>query len=388
MAGSADALSDIRTACYVHTPFCAIKCSYCNFFSHERGAGEGALYFEGLEAELAWRGRAGTLAGRVFDTLYVGGGTPTALETPELERLYALLREALRFAPDAEITSEANPESLTPEKAATLRALGVNRISLGAQSFHDEELRRLNRPHDAAAISRAVTVARGAGFDNLSLDLIYGLPHQTLPMWQATVERALELEPEHLSAYCLILEAGTPLAARVRERSEPDPDEGLQRDMFDGLVARLATAGYEMYELSNWCRPGRRSEHNLRYWTGRPFLGLGPSAHSGLQGQRGANPAHLGHYRARFTAPEPVDPLRPVAPDALVFERVFMALRLMEGLDLVAFAREFGRPLDAYYPGLVDSLVARGWLERAGSHLRLTPPLYFLSDGVFSEFAP
>lgn len=378
----------LLTACYVHTPFCAIKCSYCNFFSHERGEGQGAIYFAGIAAELEFRRRVGTLTGRHFDTLYLGGGTPTALPIPELERLFSLLRDALPFSGDADITSEANPESLTSDKAAALRRLGVNRISLGAQSFDDGELRRLNRPHDARAIGEAVRVARAAGFDNLSLDLIYGLPGQTLATWQATVERALALDPEHLSCYCLILEPGTPLYSRVKSHAEPHPDDDLQRTMFDWLSERLAGAGYEMYELSNWCRPGRRSEHNLRYWTGRPFLGLGPSAHSGLEGWRGANPAHLEHYRARFEAAEPVDPLRAVEPAALVFERVFMALRLREGLKLSAFEREFGRPLDACYPGLLATLTARGWLERTGDYLRLTPAMYFLSDGVFSEFAP
>lgn len=378
----------VRTAAYVHTPFCAIKCAYCSFFSHERGGGQGAIYFEGLAAELAFRRRVGTLEGRLFDTLYVGGGTPTALEPAELRRLFSLLREHLNVAPDADITSEANPESLTPANAALLRELGVNRLSLGAQSFHDDELKRLNRPHDAAAIGTAVRAARAAGFADLSLDLIYGLPHQTLARWQATVEAALALEPDHLSCYCLILEPGTPLATAVRDRREAAPDEELQRDMFDWLGHRLVRAGYAMYELSNYARPGHESAHNLYYWTGRPFLGLGPSAHSGLEGRRGANPAHLDHYRTRFTTDPVIEPLRPVAPADLRFERIFMALRLTAGLKLSAFAAEFGAPLEHFHPGLVERLVARGWLERAGDYLRLTPDYYFLSDGVFTEFAP
>lgn len=386
--GAGRTAAPVRTAAYVHTPFCAIKCAYCSFFSHERGAGQGAVYFEGLEAELAHRRRAGTLEGRLFDTLYLGGGTPTALEPAELRRLFALLREHLVFAPGVDMTSEANPESLTPANAALLRELGVNRLSLGAQSFHDDELRRLNRPHDAAAIGAAVRTARAAGFADLSLDLIYGLPHQTLARWQATVEAALALQPDHLSCYCLILEPGTPLASAVRDRREAAPDEDLQRDMFDWLRERLAAAGFAMYELSNYARPGRESAHNLYYWTGRPFVGLGPSAHSGLAGRRGANPAHLEHYRTRFTAAVVDEPLRPVEPAHLRFERIFMALRLVEGLKLSAFAAEFGAPLDDFHPGLVDRLVARGWLIRAGDFLRLHPDYYFLSDGVFSEFAP
>jgi len=376
------------TACYVHTPFCAIKCSYCNFFSGVRQAGESDLWFEGLGAELAHHGRRGRLAGRRFDTLYLGGGTPTALSAIELKKLFRMLHDHLAIVPGAEISSEANPESLTPEQAATLRELGVNRLSMGAQSFHDDELIRLNRPHDVAAIGRAFAAARGAGFDNLSLDLIYGLPGQTLDRWQASVMRALELGPDHLSLYCLILEPATPLTIEVNAGRQPRPDDDRQRDMFDWTVTCLTAAGYEFYELSNFARPGRRSEHNMRYWLGRPWLGLGPSAHSFLDGARAANPANLDLYRRRFTAEEPVDPFRPVAPADLIFERVFMNLRLIDGMNLAAFEEEFGRSLIEFYPGVVERLVGSGLLIHRDGHLRLAPEAWFISDGVFSEFAP
>lgn len=375
------------TAVYVHTPFCAVKCAYCNFASDVRQSGEGALFFDGLAAELAHHRRMGRLDGRRFDTLYLGGGTPTALAGPELERLFALLRGHLAVDPAAEVTSEANPESLTDEQAALLRRLGVNRLSLGAQSFHDDELAALNRPHDVAAIARAVRAARAAGFDNLSLDLIYGLPGQTLERWRTTLERALALGPDHLSCYCLILEPTTPLTADVKAGRRPRPDDDRQRDIFDWTVERLAADGWDFYELSNWARPGRRSEHNLRYWLGRPWLGLGPSAHSYLAGARAANPANLGLYHQRFTGSDPADPFRPVERDDLVFERIFMSLRLTEGLDLASFQREFGAPLEAFHPGTADRMIAQGWLERVAGHLRLTPAARFVSDGVFSEFA-
>jgi oxygen-independent coproporphyrinogen-3 oxidase len=376
------------TACYLHTPFCAIKCAYCNFFSGIRQAGELEAYFEGLAAELHHHHRLGRLSDRTFDTLYVGGGTPTAFSPAELRRLFDLLRTQLSFDPTAEVTSEANPESLTPASAGVLRELGVNRLSIGAQSFHDDELTGLNRPHDAAAIGRAVAAARGAGFDNLSLDLIYGLPGQTLERWQSSVRRAVDLGPEHLSCYCLILEPATPLTAAVKEGRQPRPDDGLQRDMFDWTVATLTAGGYEFYELSNFARPGRRSQHNLRYWLGRPWLGLGPSAHSYLDRARGANPANLDLYRRRFTAPTPQDPFRPVDPADLMFERVFMNLRLIEGMDLDDFQHEFGRSLDDAYPGVVRPLLDRGQLVQEGRRLRLGREWWFLSDGIFAEFAP
>jgi len=376
------------TACYVHTPFCAIKCSYCNFFSGVRQVGEFELWFEGLSAELAHHARLGRLASRQFDTLYLGGGTPTALAATELAQLFQLLHEHLVITPTAEITSEANPESLTPEQAVVLRELGVNRISMGAQSFHDDELKRLNRPHDVAAIGRAVAAARGAGFDNLSLDLIYGLPAQTIEHWQTSVNRALDLAPDHLSLYCLILEPATPLTADVNAGRQPRPNDDRQRDMFDWTVAHLTDAGYDFYELSNFARPGRRSEHNLRYWLGQPWLGLGPSAHSFLDGSRGANPANLDLYRRRFTAVEPVDPFRPVAPADLIFERIFMNLRLIHGMDLASFRAEFGRSLDDFYPGVAARLIDSGLLIERDGYLCLTPGAWFISDGVFSEFVP
>jgi oxygen-independent coproporphyrinogen-3 oxidase len=377
-----------NTACYLHTPFCAIKCAYCNFFSGVREEGQGGLYFDALAAEIRHHAGRGRLAGRVFDTLYLGGGTPTALEARELEQLFSLLRSAMTFDPEAEITSEANPESLTPAKAHLLRELGVNRISLGAQSFHDDELAALNRPHDAAAIGTAVRAARAAGFENLSLDLIYGLPGQTLGKWQETVEAALQLEPDHLSCYCLIIESGTPLARDVREGRTRKPDEDLQRDMFDWLVERLDRAGLAMYEISNFARPGKRSEHNLRYWTGRPWLGLGPSAHSYLDGDRAANPADLIKYARQYDPLTATDPFHPVERADLVFERVFMALRLTDGLDLAAFEREFGASLESFYPGTVERLTAAGLVIRDAGRLRVAPHAWFVSDGIFSEFAP
>ncbi|HEX7879863.1 MAG TPA: radical SAM family heme chaperone HemW, partial [Candidatus Eisenbacteria bacterium] len=376
------------TACYLHTPFCAVKCSYCNFFSGVRQAGQMESWFEGLVAEIAHHDRLGRLTGRSIDTLYVGGGTPTAFDPPELARLFALLRSSLSLHPDAEITSEANPESLTDSMAETLVGLGVSRVSMGAQSFHDDELLRLNRPHDAAAIVQAVRAARRAGIGSLNLDLIYGLPGQTLDRWQYSVQAALELAPDHLSCYCLILEPATPLTVEVGAGRQPRPDDGLQRDMFDWTVETLVRHGYEFYELSNFARPGRRSQHNLRYWLGQPWLGLGPSAHSYLDGARGANPANLDLYRRRFTAAEPQDTFRPVAPNDLVFERVFMNLRLIEGMNLNDFQSEFGAPLDYFYPEVLPRLLSRGQLVREGQTLRLGPEWWFLSDGIFTEFAP
>ncbi|TPW15175.1 MAG: oxygen-independent coproporphyrinogen III oxidase, partial [bacterium] len=367
------------TACYVHTPFCAIKCSYCNFFSGVRQTGEADLWFEGLAAELAHHSRMGRLSDRSFDTLYLGGGTPTALGATELVDLFRLIHDHLEIVPGAEITSEANPESLTPGQAGVLRELGVNRLSIGAQSFHDDELKRLNRPHDVAAIGRAIAAARGAGFDNVSLDLIYGLPAQTMETWQVSVNRAVDLAPEHLSLYCLILEPATPLTLDVNAGRLPRPDDDRQRDMFDWTVARLTGAGYDFYELSNFARPGRRSAHNLRYWLGRPWLGLGPSAHSFLDGCRGANPANLDLYRRRFIAPEPVDTFRPVARPDLIFERIFMNLRLIDGMDLADFEAEVGQPLDDLYPGVVDRLIGTGLLQLRERHLSLTPRAWFIS---------
>ena len=268
---------------YIHIPFCKAKCIYCDFYSLPRAEGQMDAYVSALTAQLAaWRERT---ADCTVDTVYFGGGTPSYLGPDRLCRLLDAVFQSYRVAPGAEITLEANPDSA--QDISALRQLhdaGFDRLSLGMQSADDAELRRIGRVHTHAQTVRAVENARAAGFDNLSLDLIYGLPEQTMTRWQANLDAALALAPEHLSCYGLKVEEGTPLFAR-RERFTL-PDDDTQADMYLSAVGLLARRGYEQYEISNFCRPGRASRHNSRYWTLAEYLGFGPGAHSDFGGER------------------------------------------------------------------------------------------------------
>ena len=269
-------------ALYVHIPFCESKCPYCDFNTY---AGIEALmpsYVAALAREIeqwgGWLGRP-TLA-----SVFFGGGTPSYLPPDDLRRLMRAIRAAFDLPDDAEATAEANPGDCTPERLLAMRRAGFNRISIGVQSFDDAELAMLGRRHDAERAARAVRDARKAGFDNLSLDLMFGLPEQSVATWARSVEEAVRLQTDHLSAYALTLEPGTPLEADVRIGRTPEPDPDLAADMYLRAQTVLAAAGLQQYEISNWAAPGRESTHNLAYWRGLPYLGVGPGAHSYLYG--------------------------------------------------------------------------------------------------------
>lgn len=276
---------------YVHIPFCIRKCYYCDFNSFRLRGPERDHFLDLLEQEAdRWAARLEAAGGvPVLDTLYVGGGTPTTLEAGQLARLFGALRQRFPLAPQAEITVEANPGTLTLEKLAALREAGVNRLSLGAQVFDDGLLRRLGREHDAAAIETSVALAREAGIPSLNLDLIFALPGQDLRGWRATLQRALALEPDHLSCYSLIIEEGTPFYRWHQMGRLPRPDEEEELAMYQAAIEAAEGVVLAQYEISNFARPGHQSRHNLIYWRNQPYLGLGPGAHSWWEGVRRAN---------------------------------------------------------------------------------------------------
>ena len=316
---------------YLHIPFCKSKCIYCDFYSLSHREERMDAYTDALCAQLAaWSGRAADFC---VDTIYFGGGTPSYLGAARLERLLQCALAHYRVTPGAEITLEANPDSaqlLPPLR--TLRAAGFNRISLGMQSADDALLRTIGRVHTHAQTVRAVESARAAGFDNLSLDLIYGLPGQSGAQWRETLRAALALAPEHLSCYGLKVEEGTPLAA-ARETLPPGDDDA-QADNYLEAVALLRQNGYEHYEISNFCRPGFSSRHNCRYWQLSPYLGLGPGAHSDFCGQRFAFARDLDSFCAgdvRYSQCEQI------SPQERQRERVMLSLRTARGLDLASF---------------------------------------------------
>jgi putative oxygen-independent coproporphyrinogen III oxidase len=323
---------------YVHVPFCQRKCPYCDFASGT----DLALVADWLRAIQQEMGLYRDVA-PTFDTLYLGGGTPSLLAAEQLAVLLESLQEQFTFVPDTEITLEANPDDLTLDILKGYRELGVNRLSLGVQSFHDRELNFLGRRHDAAQALRAPAWSREAGFANLGLDLIYGLPGQTLDRWKRNLETALSFCPEHLSCYQLTVEAGTPLARRQAEAQFQLLSEETEREFFLFTSRFLEEAGYLHYEISNFARGSEyRSRHNGKYWNHTPYLGLGPAAHSYRDGRRWWNHRSLKDYCQALSKGEaPVADRETLNPEQTRLEALYLGLRTREGvaLDLLLDAR-------------------------------------------------
>ncbi len=393
-------MSECRSV-YVHIPFCRAKCAYCDFNSYARQERLIPAYVEALLREAAFWAETG-VAARV-ETLYFGGGTPSLLPAIEAERLLTGLRRAFAIADEAEITFEANPESASAEKLRTLRRLGVNRLSLGAQSFDDGELRALGRIHDVATAVAAYRDAREVRFDAVSLDLIFGLPGQSLAAWRRSLEKAVELAPDHLSLYALTVEEGTPLARCIAKGECTAPDDDAQADMYASSCERLADAGYEQYEISNWARPGHRCRHNLTYWRCEPYLGLGAGAHSYLGDWRFANARSPRRYVLaveRLGPAHAVDPLaRPAKlPQVASAERldaataladaIILGLRLNEGVSPSLLNQRFATDVEAQYREQIACLTDAGLLERVDGRMRLTARGRLLGNEVFERFLP
>jgi oxygen-independent coproporphyrinogen-3 oxidase len=373
---------------YVHVPFCRAICSYCAFAKGEYDPALAEAWLDGLEREIAARSRS-TWSGRPrLDTVFLGGGTPSALTAAQWGRLGRVLDAGFAREADAEFTSEANPESFTPEVAAAMRGIGVNRVSLGAQSFDPGELALLGRIHDAEAPARAVAVARAAGMPQVNLDLMYGLPGQTEAGFARTLDRALSLALDHLSAYCLSLEPGTALADRARAGTVAAADDDLARRLYEQVVAAAEGAGLPLYEISNFARPGAACRHNLRYWTRRDVIPLGPSSHGLLGGRRWANPAPLEGWLRAYTEGGAAPLPREVPAGEARFEWVFLHLRLDRGIVKREFQQSWGESWDTVYGGAAGPLVRGGLLEDSAERVRLTPGARFVSDAVFAEFAP
>lgn len=330
----------VMAGIYVHIPFCASRCSYCDFFSTLSLAHAGEPYVEAVIAEAGLR--HGELAGEAVRTLYLGGGTPSQLPLQLLERLVTGLRETIDLSGVEEFTVEANPDDVTTEWCATVAALDVNRVSMGVQSFEDEILRFIGRRHTALQAAQAVFNLRSVGINNISIDLIYGLPGQTLDSWTASVKQALDLRPQHISAYGLTYEDGTRLWHQ-RERGEViEVPEELCLEMCRILVDELQTAGYEHYEISNFALPGYHSRHNSSYWDDTPYLGLGAAAHSYDGKVRRWNPHDLQQYIDSVMAGKTVCDLEEMSLWVRYDERVMLGLRTARGVDVERLRVDFG----------------------------------------------
>jgi len=371
---------------YVHVPFCVEKCHYCAFISGTPRENELAEYPALLMRELqCYPSGGGPVA-----SIYFGGGTPSLLQPPQLAWLIEGIAERTGIRPDAEITLEANPGTVDAISLKEFRRAGINRISLGVQSFDDRFLACLGRIHTAGQSRQAVRDAREAGFENVSIDLIHSLPGQSLHQWQSELQHAIELRPEHISIYGLTVEDGTPFA-RTYPADSPDlPDEDLSADMFELADEFLTASGFEHYEIANYARPGYRSDHNSGYWRRDGYRGLGLAAHSFLRegyGVRFSNPDTLEAYRRGVTSGQTarVGELRLTEGDAMA-EFMFLGLRLAEGVSLDDFQREFGRSLESVYGSAAEDLVRLGLLIKNGSRLALTRRGMLLSNQAFSRF--
>lgn len=368
---------------YVHIPFCQSRCRYCDFNTYAGLEGLFETYVPALIREI-------TLAGPArIRTIYLGGGTPTVLPLSLLVQILETIHRALAVEDGAEISIEANPGTVDASSLAVLRERGVNRLSLGVQSFLEEELRLLGRIHTADQGARALATAREAGFENVGLDLIYGLPGQTQADWARSVQRALALEPEHLSLYALSVEAGTPLARAIDRGHLPAPEPDLAADMYQIAEEFSATAGYLHYEISNWARSAEhRCDHSLLYWRNEPYLGVGAGAHSWQAGRRWINAAAPAEYarRMRDQGTALVEE-EPILPELEMDETMMMGLRLVEeGVTWDRFRQRFGLDPRQRYGPQISELVELGLLEIDDHRVRLSPRGRLLGNQAFVRF--
>ncbi len=372
---------------YLHIPFCTAKCGYCDFNSYAGHEHMIPSYADTLVKDAAlWRD---ALTGRRVETVFFGGGTPSLNPVDEMAKILAGMRSTFRIAPDAEIALEANPGSITTEYLRGLREIGFNRLSIGVQSFDDEELVTLDRIHTGDEAREAFAAARDAGFENVNVDLIYGLSEQPLSAWRRNLEAALALGPEHLSLYALTVEDGTPLARDVERGRVRAPDPDVQADHYEWTQERLARAGYEHYEISNWARPDRRSRHNLKYWRREPYFGFGAGAHSFDGHTRWANI----HDSARYVACieqgiSPREQVEEVTVGQALEEEFFLGLRQLEGIDWARIERDYDAELHGRISDLrnrIGSLQSQGLIELNGMRVRLSAARLSVSNEVLVE---
>ncbi|HKD74809.1 MAG TPA: radical SAM family heme chaperone HemW [Ktedonobacterales bacterium] len=392
---------------YIHIPFCHAKCHYCDFNSYAGLLGWRSRYVRALVREITLVGEAARRPDgqpRRCRTIFFGGGTPSLLRPAEVEEILAAARASFAVDDDAEITLEANPGTLERLNLAEVRATGLTRISMGAQSFDAGLLKWMGRIHSPEEIVSAVQAARAAGFDNLNLDFIFALPDQTMAQWRDTLERAVTLAPNHLSLYSLIVEPETPLFDWVAHGAVTPADDDLAADMYRAAQEIVAAAGYQQYEISNWAKPGHECQHNLTYWHNLPYIGVGAGAHSYFDGRRFANVRPVEGYVAALSGDwqphtgavgiigGPVAESTQVSPDEDMAETAILALRLNEGLDIDSFERRFGTDFDGLYGKRIVDLIAWKILEQINiqgtRRLRLTEQGRLVGNEAFERFLP
>ncbi|MCK4341437.1 MAG: radical SAM family heme chaperone HemW [Phycisphaerae bacterium] len=369
---------------YVHVPFCRSRCGYCDFYSRVLDPAAVTPLVDALLHELAYYAAERPFC---FDTIYVGGGTPTVLPPSELERLLRGLRRYAAPRNELEFTVEANPATVPEGVAAVLAAAGVQRVSIGAQSFNATELRVLERTHQPAQVAETVMTCRRAGIRQVNLDLIFGIPEQTPRSWLQSLQAALALEPEHLSCYGLTYEPGTPLRRRLEAGLVRRVDHDLEAEMYELTLETLPAAGLPQYEISNFARPGSECRHNLRYWHNEPYLGLGPSAAGFIDEVRYKNVADTAAYvQAVNEGRSPWSEQEQLPPERRVRESAMLALRLTAGLERRRFQERYGTDPAELFAAAVERHVKTGLLEADDAGLRLTRAGLLVADTVMADF--
>jgi oxygen-independent coproporphyrinogen III oxidase len=369
---------------YVQVPFCQTKCTYCNFHTGVVSRSMFAPYVDAVCREIC---ASSALRNASADTVYIGGGTPSLLEPADLARILGAIRVASGGGEWEESTLEADPETITSEKACAWRNAGVNRISMGVQSFNDKELRAAGRMHRRKDVICANETLCSTGFNNISMDLIAGLPHQTQESWRASVDELITLRPEHVSVYLLEVDEGSRLGKEILRGGEkysasevPSDDE--MADFYEHACETLAQAGYEHYEISNWAMPGRASKHNLKYWRREAYLGFGAGAHSFDGAKRWSNVHDAAAYAAAVAHEKsPVEQEETVSEAQALSEEFFLGLRQLAGVDLARIERKYGAGMSVQ----VEKLTSSGLLERDGDWIRLNPEKLTISNEVFVE---
>lgn len=378
---------------YFHIPFCAVRCTYCAFNVVTNAERHIPAYLTAICNEARWCGLA--TRGKVH-TIYLGGGTPSLLSPAQIGQILDACRDNFDLTPDIEISMEINPGLLPDGYFEGLRETGVNRLSVGMQSAQDDELRLMRRDHQAEAVPRTISAARRAGFSNISLDLIFGLPNQTLDSWLETLTEALSLRPDHLSMYALELEDRTAMTFQVNRGRLPAPDEDLSAAMYESADQHAAQAGFAQYEISNWAIPGFECRHNIQYWHYGPYLGFGAGAHGFASGIRYETVRSLRRYIEQASAQNTVYdfPLTTavehhevISPEVAMAEYLFTGLRMVrDGISEADFVARFGRTLDEAFGGPIEALIAQELLIREGGRMRLSSAARLISNRVSLAF--
>lgn len=367
---------------YIHIPFCRTRCIYCGFYSTTCDSIQND-YVSALDKEMALR--HDYLPSVHINTVYLGGGTPSQLTPENLRRLFSYIYNRYDVADDAEITMECNPDDITPEYAELIGSLPINRVSMGAQTFSDERLRFIRRRHNAAEVRTAVELLRKNGIKNISIDLMFGFPGETADDWHSDITEALKLDVEHISAYSLMFEEGTPLYKMLEEGKVCDTDEELSVRMYDDLITTLTENGYVHYEISNFSRPGMHSRHNSAYWEDIPYIGLGAAAHSYNRKTRQWNVADLKKYISSINSGEVPFESEEIDMFTAYNDAITTMLRMRDGIDLVRFKERFGTELHDYLLRNARNSISAGHLINENNHLHLTRQGIFISNDVMSD---